>query len=217
MVLAAIIGAGVVALLLTGWYGWFSHVNRRRAIQVLRWLQGALADYGQICSVSWSNSSSVRARLLLSGHAFRHPVLEVHLAPRQLPLQWAIWRWRRRQEPLISQANLTAPPAESLEISRMRWSVFPHGGVSVSAAAPRVTVSTLYISTREIRQSQSSNPIHGVVTTRDFEFLALSFRPTTPHFSATLPLQETMRYPCRELAFIDSLRELARSSSPSRM
>jgi hypothetical protein len=215
MLLWALIGVGMAVLAVTAWHEGFVRVNRRRAVAVLRWLQGAIADHGQICSVTWVDPACIRARLSLSGHAFRQSSLEVRLAPRQLPLRWALWRWHRRQETLVFRANLAGPPAECLEISRLRWSVLkPERN---ARDARRFTVSTLYISSRPAKQLESSGPISAMVAARECEFLAVTFRPTQPHFSATLSLRETVDQPDAELAIFENLRELAQSCSPSRM
>jgi hypothetical protein len=211
----AMVGAGMAVVAITAWHEGFVRVNRRRAVAVLRWLQGAIANYGQISSVTWIGPSCVRARLNLFGCAFRQPTFEVRLAPRQMPLRWALWHWRRRQETLVFQANLAGPPAECLEISRLRWSVF--GAQRVASNARTLTISKLYISSQPARQLHSSGPIAAVMAARDCEFLAVTFRPTAPHFSATLSLEQMLGQPHGELAVFESLRELAQSSSPSRM
>jgi hypothetical protein len=217
MAVSIIIGAGLAVLAVACWHAYFSRVNQRRGRAVIQWLQGAVEGCGQVCHASWTDPSHLRVRLNLSGHAFRQPVLEVRLAPRQMPLHWALWRWRRRQETLIFQSNLSGPPSEPLEISRMRWSLLNGKIDTVTSPAPRVAISTLYICTQPAWQPQVSGSIHGVVATRDFEFLAVSFRPTTPHFSATLSLQETLCCTGRGLGIFQSLRELAQACSPSRM
>jgi hypothetical protein len=56
-----------------------------------------------------------------------------------------------------------------------------------------------------------------VVSTREFEFLEVSFRPRPPQFSVTFSLDETLRHPSGELAIFDCLRELAEGSPTSRM
>lgn len=213
----AIAGVFLAVAFFAGWYTYFVRFNRRRGCQVLSWLQGAIADYGQIAAVTWRSPSQFAVRLTLFGHDFRQPVLDVRLAPRQTPFQWAIWHFRRRQETLTFQANLSGAPGDTLEISRIRWSPFARQPVPNPASSPRHTVATLFISTQPTCDAQLSSRINGVVATRDFECLAVSFRPSPPHFSVTFSLQETLRRPCGELAIFDSLRDLAQGSPTSRM
>jgi hypothetical protein len=56
-----------------------------------------------------------------------------------------------------------------------------------------------------------------VVSTRELEFLGVSFRSHEPHFSVTFSLQEMLNQPSGELTIFDSLRELAEGSPTSRM
>jgi hypothetical protein len=213
----ALIGAVLAVLVLAAWYWVFSRFNRRRGRRVLRWLQEAIADHGQISGVSWIDPSRIRARLCLSGCAFSQPSLEVCLAPRHMPARWALWLLRRRQETLTFQANLTCPPSETLEIGRTRWYGINRRALRPSGAWSTHTVATLFISTQPAWEPWLSGRINGVVATRNFDFLAVSFRPRPPHFSVTLSLQETLRHPSGELAILDSLRELAEGSPTSRM
>jgi hypothetical protein len=217
MLQSALIGACLGMVFFVLWYGWFVRFNRRRGLRVLRWLQGAVAAHGQISGVAWITPSHFRARLSLSGYAFRQPFLDIRLTPRQMPVQWALWGWRCRQETLTFQANLTCPPGDSLEIGRIRWTGLTRRWTQVTGGWPQCTVATLFISTQPAWQPQLSGRINGVVATRNFEFLAVSFRPRPPHFSVTFSLQETLRHPSGELAIFDSLRELAEGSPTSRM
>ena len=57
-----VVGAAVFAL----WYLSLLRLNHRRGLRVLRWLQDAIADHGQITGVTWINPSHFRARLSLS-------------------------------------------------------------------------------------------------------------------------------------------------------
>jgi hypothetical protein len=217
MLPSAIIGAALGVVFFALWHILFVRLNRRRGLRVLSWLQGAIAAHGQITGVAWISPSRFRARLSLSGGAFRQPLLEVRLAPCQTPVRWALWLFRHRQETLTFQANLLCPPGESLEIGRTRWCGLNQRWTQDCAGWSRHPVATLFISTQPAWEPQISDRINGVAATRDFEYLAVSFRTRQPHFSVTFSLQETLRHPSGELAIFDSLRELAEGSPTSRM
>jgi hypothetical protein len=210
-----LIGAVAGVVTLATWYWMFARFNRRRGLRVLCWLQEAIAAHGQISGVTWLSPSDFRTRLSLSNCAFRQPFLEVRLAPLQMPVRWALWCFHGCQETLTFQANLTCPPGESLEIGRTRWCGLNRRWAQSSSSWP--TVATLFISTQPSWEPQHSCRINGVVATRDFDFLAVSFRTRPPHFSVTFSLQETLRHASGELAIFDSLRELAEGSPTSRM
>jgi hypothetical protein len=218
MLQSSLIAAVLGVVFFAAWYWSFLRFNRRRGLRVLRWLQGAIAPQGQISGVTWLTPSLFRTRLGLSGDAFfRQPFLEVRLAPRQTPLRWALWRWSRRQETLTFQCNLSCPPGGNLEIGRTRWTGPTRRSASRSGEWSTYTVATLYISTQPAWSPQISGHMNGVVSNREFEFLAVSFHPCAPHFSATFSLQETLRHPSGDLAIFDSLREIAEGSPTSRM
>jgi hypothetical protein len=208
---------GVAVLLVVAWHGWFVRFNRRRGLRVLRWLESALTANGQISGVDWTNPARFRARLRLSGCAFRQPSLEVRLAPRQVPLKWAMWGWRGRKETLTFEANLTYPPRQGLEIGRTRCTGLTRRWMQNTGDWPTHTVATLFISNQPEWEPEVCGRMTNVVSTREFEFLEVSFRPRPPQFSATFSLEETLQHPQGELAIFDCLRELAESSPTSRM
>jgi hypothetical protein len=207
--IVAIVGVVVFAI----WYGAFMRINRVRGLRILRWLKKAIAAHGKISGVTWISPSHFLARLDLSCHAFQQPFIEVRLAPRQEPFGWGMWRFRHHQETLTFLANLTHPLGESLQIGRTRWNGCAPGWTNKRAHAwPTCSVATLFISTQPAWTPQISACMENVVSTREFEFLAVTFHPRAPHFSATFSLKETLRHPSSEFPIIESLREIAEGS-----
>ncbi len=217
MVQCALIAVALGILLVAAWYRWFLHFNRQLGLRVQRWMEEALTAQGQISGVEWISPSHLRARLRLSGYAFRQPSLDVQLAPRQMPLKWALWRWRRRRETLTFEANLTSPPQLSVEIGRTRSTGLTRRWMRNTGDWPTQTVATLFISNQPEWEPEISGRMAGVVSIREFEFMDVAFQPRTPQFSVTFSLQEVLKHPSGELAIFDSLRELAEGSSTSRM
>jgi len=134
-----------------------------------------------------------------------------------MPVRWAVWRWRRRQETLTFEANLTSPPHKNVEIGRTRWTGLTRRWTRNAADWPTHPVASLFISTQPEWEPEITSRMTTVVSSREFEFLNVSFRPRSPHFSVTFSLQDTMKHPNGELAIFDSLRELAEGSPTSRM
>ncbi len=217
MLQSALISVSVGILIFVVWHRWFLHFNRRLATRVLRWLEGALAAHGQISGVEWIDSSHLRARLRLSGCAFRQPFLDVCLAPRQMPLRWAMWGWRRRQETLTFESNLTSPPRLNMEIGRTQCTGLTRRWMQNTGDWPTHTVATLFISSQPEWEPEISGRMTSVVSTHEFKFLEVSFRPRSPQFSVTFSLKEALQHPRGELAIFDCLRELAEGSPTSRM
>jgi hypothetical protein len=208
-----VVGAAVFAL----WYILLVRCNRRCGLRVLHWLQDAISDHGQVTGVSWIGPAHFRARLNLPGCPFHQPFFDIRLAPRHIPVRWALWACRQRQETITFEANLACPPGESLEIGRTRWLGLNRRWNRDSSRWPRHTIATLYISTQPAWEPHLSSRINGVAATREFDFLSVSFRTRPPHFSVTVSLQETLRHPSGELAIFESLRELAEGSPTSTM
>lgn len=217
MVQSALISVVFGGLIVAVWYWWFLRFNRRRGLRVLRWLDGALAAQGQISGVEWISPSRLRARLRLSGCAFRQPSLEVNMAPRQMPLKWALWGWHRRKETMTFEANLTRSPRFNVEIGRTRFTGFSRRWMRKSGDWPTHTVATLFISNQPEWEPEISCRMTGVVSSREFEFIGVSFRPLSPQFSVKFSLKEALEHPSGELAIFEGIRELAEGSSTSRM
>jgi hypothetical protein len=217
MLQLAFISVSLGILIVAVWYWAFLRFNRRRALLVLRWLEGAIVAHGQISGVEWVSPSHFRVRLRLPGCAFRQPSLDARFAPREMPVKWALWRWHRRQETLTFEANLTCPPHHGLEIGRTRWTGLTRRWTRNTGDWPTQTIASLFISTQPEWEPEISSRMTAVVSTREFELLGVSFRPRAPHFSVTFSLQETLNQPSGEFTIFDSLRELAESSPTSRM
>jgi hypothetical protein len=204
-------------LILAGWYWWFLRSNRRCAVRILHWLEEAIAAHGEISGVEWISPSHFRARLQLPGCPFHQPSLDARLAPRQLPLKWALWRWRGRQETLTFEANLSCPPHLSLEIGRTRCTGVTRRWMRGTGAWPTQAVAPLFISTEPDWEREVFVRMSEVASMRAFEWLGLSFQSQEPHFSVMLSLNETLKRPSGDLLFFDTLRELAEGSPTSRM
>ncbi len=217
MLLPALVSIIAAILIVAAWYGVFLGLNRRRARRVLQWLERAILPHGQISGVEWLSPSHFRARLRLSGFAFRQPAVNAHLAPREMPVRWAAWCWHRNQETLTFEANLTSPPRHNMEIGRTRWTGLTRRWTRNTDAWPTHSVASLYISTQPEWEPEISGRLHTVVAAREVKFLDISFRTRAPHFSATFSLDETLGHESGELAIFESLRELAEGSPTSRM
>jgi len=217
MLQSAFIGVSVAILVLAAWYCIFVRFTRRRALLVLRWLEEAIAPHGQIGGIEWVSQSHFRARLHLPGGGFRQPSLDARFAPREKPVKWALWRWRRCQETLTFEANLACPPRHSMEIGRTRWTGLTQRWTRGTGDWPTQSVASIFISTQPEWKPEISSRMTTAVSTREFDFLAVSFRPRAPHFSVTFSLQEILKQPVGEVTIFDSVRELAEGSTTSRI
>ena len=217
MLQTALIGIVVAVVVFLTWYSAFLHLNRRRGLRILRWLRRAVAAHGQLDEAEWMGPSRFKGRLSLPGRDFLQPFLEVRLAPRHMPLWWALWRWRCAQETVTIHANLPSPPGQTLDVRCNRWTSLASRPIREGKNWSTQTVATLYLSTQPTWEPQIAERMSGALGIREFDFLSVSFRRSEPHFSVTFSLQEAMLQPCGELSILDNLRELAEGSHTSRM
>jgi len=201
------------------WYAWFVRYNRRRAANVLLWVQEACMGRGRVAYLRWQHSSSrLKASLNLSSRWFEDTQLTIRLLPRALPLHWALSRWRKQQETLTFEANLGFPPGFHLDIVRHRWS--GHSGAK-KPASKRITATRAWtvtrpgpviLTTKEDWPMELSPVVQALASWRDKDFVGVRFNSKSPHFTATVAL-ENLSDQKAATALLGLFRELAASSS----
>jgi hypothetical protein len=214
LVLAAYLLAG--ALICAAWYLLSVRHHRRRAKQVVSWLQGVLAGNGQVIGIRWIAPSRFKVPLRLTCGVFHRASVLVDMAPLEMPVNWAIGKFRGRKELLTFQADLDLPPAFSLHLHSFRWFArssrkleITGGGWTFEHAGPFV------VSTRSSWQKELSAAMISF-SRGDHEFSSIDFQRRSPHFSVTLPLHAiSPESPTRACVF-ESMRELASNASASR-
>jgi len=215
----------VIALALSLlWYAWFVRYNRRRAGNVLRWVQAACLGKGRVIDLRWQASSScLKATLQLSSRWFEDSHLTIRLLPRPLPLRWVLSRWRQQRETLTFEANMGFPPGFHLDVIRHRWS--GHSGAANSGAktsgskgfdrtrAWTITrPGSVILSTKEDWPIELSPVVSALASWRDQDFVGVRFNSASPHFTATVAL-ENLSDQKAAAALLGLFRELAASSS----
>ncbi len=201
------------------WYAWFVHYNRRRAGNVLQWVQAACLGKGRIANLRWQASSSrLKATLHLSSRWFEDAHLTIRLLPRPFPVQWALSRWRQQQETLTFEANMGFRPGFHLDVIRHRWS----GHSGAKGAGPKDSTGTrawtitrpgpVILTTKEDWPVELSPVVNALASWRDKDFVGVRFNTTSPHFTATVAL-ENLSDRRSAAALLGLIRELAASSS----
>lgn len=203
---------GLCALFL--WHFWYGRKSRRRALEVLGWIDALLCGQGHVTGITWEGSSAFRVPLLLRSNTFHNASLHVNLTPRELPLNWLLRKLKSVQETLIFEADLDWAPPFSLELqsyrmfARTRKDLAPEGpGWQFEQAVPFV------LTTRKDWQKEVTGVISSLLSCPERQFLSIVFRRESPHFSATLALDSiSPNSSCRTELF-NSLRELATGAS----
>ncbi len=196
------------------WYACFLRFNRKRALDVLQWVQSACLGKGRVADLRWHSSSSrLKATLHLSSRWFEEARLTINLLPRPLPVQWALSRWRRQQETLTFEANMGFPPGFHLDIIRHRWS--GHSGAKTIKGTRSWTVThpgPVILTTKEDWPVELSPVVNALANWRDKDFVGVRFNSSSPHFTATVAL-ENLSDEKAAAALLGLFRELAASSS----
>jgi len=204
------------AAICAAWYWMAVRYNRRRALQVLRWVEFALAGQGQASGIRWMARSRFKVPLRLHCNVFHRAWLLVDLAPCEMPLHWLASKAHGGREVLTFQADLDLPPSFSMEVHNLRW--FARS----SRKTPDRRTSWSFertgpfvISTRRAWPKEVSSAMHSVAKGENREFLNVNFQPRSPHFSVTLPLESIAPGSPNRGCMFETMRELAASSSTS--
>jgi hypothetical protein len=198
------------------WYWLAVRHNRRRALQVLRWLEGAVAGQGQVTGIRWIARSQFKVPLRLRHSVFNRAWVLVDLSPCELPLRWLMSKARGRREILTFQADLDLPPAFTLQVHNFRW--FAHSGKNTASSRTAwgfEHTGPFVISTRRDWQKQIPSAMVSLAKGEHRDFLKIDFQRRSPHFSVTLPLETIAPGSPTRACMFDSMRELASSSSAS--
>jgi hypothetical protein len=213
-----LIDVSFAVMFLLLWYLWFVRYNRRRAANVLQWVQAACLGKGRVSDLAWQNSSSrLKANLHLSSRWFEEARLTIKLLPRPLPLQWALSRWHEQRETLSFEANMGFPPGFHLDVIRHRWSgqTGPKKKTSQDKEFRQWTVSRpgpVILTTKENWPVELTPIVNALAAWRDKDFVSVKFNQTSPHFTATVAL-ENLSDQKSAASLLSLFRELAASSS----
>lgn len=211
----------VASLILTvvgcvAWYWIATRYSRRRAGEIGRWIETALAGQGQITAIRRISSSRLRVPIRLTHGVFRQAIVMVDMIPYEWPFRWLLSKIKGQSETLTFQADLDLPPAFALHVQNFRWyarssrkTMQNADGWAFEQTGPVV------ISTRSDWQKEISSTMTSLARGNTQDFLSIDFQRRSPHFSVTLPLEAiSPDSPVRSCVF-ESMKELASNSSAS--
>ena len=214
LLLSAYLLAG--AALCAAWYLLSVRHHRRRAKQVVLWLQGVLAGNGQVVGIRWIRANQFKVPLRLTCGVFHRASVLVDMAPVEMPVHWAIAKFQGRKEFLTFQADLDLPPAFSLHLHNFRWFARSSRKVNVTTGGWTFEHAGPFVVTTRSEWKKELSSAMASFSRTDHEFSSIDFQRRSPHFSVTLPLTSiSPESPTRACVF-ESMRELASSASASR-
>ncbi len=208
----------LAAAFMLGWYFWFAARNRKRCLQVLRWIDAAFTRHGQISGVHWSGPSRFHVDIRTPANSypavFHRVSLLVQLIPRETPIAWLMSWWKKRRETFTFQANLDYAPRFTLQVQNHRWCGRTRRDLPadpdrwlMDSAGPFV------ITTRPDWDREVSTLMNALSALRECDCVEVSFQKTAPHFSATVPLASISPESNSDTDIVSVLRELAMGSS----
>lgn len=210
------LAAGLIVV--TGWYVCFVRYNRRKAADVLLWIKTAFSGHAQILGVHWTSPSRFLIRLRLVPNIFQQSQIIVQLMPREFALNWILCRVRKQQEVATFEADLDVPPGFSLEVHNQRWCGRSRRSAKIDPDHSTFeSIGPFVITTRRDWQREITSMVSALVASRDSDFQTVSFRRTSPHFSATVPLSSLAPQKCGGNNVFRVLRELADCAGASRL
>lgn len=200
------------------WYVCCIRHARKRAIQVLGWIEGTLQGHGHVAGLEWQSPSRFQVPIHLRSNIFHDASLIVQMFPREFPLRWLLSRLHKEQETVTFDADLDLAPGFSLDLHNYRMYARTRKDLDPEGSGWHYEQSTPFIlTTRSDWRKEITSVITSLVSSGDRKFLNVSFRCTSPHFRAVLPLEAiTPGNPDRPQMF-ETLRELAAGSSASQV
>ena len=218
MLVAVIIYASIAPFVLVAWYAAFSHYNRRRSRKILKWIDAAFAGHGKVAGVHWLAPARFHAHLQLAPNAsFQQASVDVQLSPRQMPVSWLLARLRRQSEVMTFEADLEFTPAYDLEVHNHRWCGRTRRNLPADPLRWDMERCTPFvITTKPAWQREITTMMTAMVASRERDFLKVSYRRSSPHFTASVPLEAVAPGSGNNGELFIVLSELAGGASASR-
>lgn len=210
----ALVYLAVGLALLVVWHFYYAQKAKRRALEVVGWIEELLRGQGHIASMKWESSSSFSLPLRLRAHTFHQASVRVNLVPRELPLKWIGAKLKDESETLIFKADLDWAPPVSLELQSYR--LFARSRKELTPDTPGWSfeqTTPFVLTTRKDWQKEITSVISSVLSCQERQFLSIAFSPESPHFTATLALDSIAPGSPYRAEVFDSLRELAAGAS----
>ncbi len=200
--------------LCAAWYAISLRRKREKAKEILRWIQASLAGRGHVVGISWIAPSRFRVPLRLTCGVFNRAWVLVEMRSQQTPVQWLFNKIRGHREMLTFQADLDYPPTFSLQMQNFRW--FARSSRKVEIEQPGwqfERLPSVMISTKPKSQKEIASTMTSLSKGDNGEFLEVGFQRSSPHFSATLPLDALAPGAPARTYLLEAMREMAGSAS----
>jgi hypothetical protein len=213
MAILFVTAVALIALCVT-WYAVSLRRKREKAREILRWIQASLAGRGHVVGISWTAASRFRVPLRLTCGVFRRAWVLVEMRTQETPAHWLIQKISNPQEVITFQADLDAPPMFSLQMQNFRWFARSSPKTAIENAGWQFErLPSVMITTKPESQKEIGGTMTSLSRGDNGEFLEVCFQRSSPHFSATLPLESLAPGAPARTYLLDTMREMAGSAS----
>ena len=213
MAILFVTAVALIALCVT-WYAVSLRRKREKAREILRWIQASLAGRGHVVGISWTAASRFRVPLRLTCGVFRRAWVLVEMRTQETPAHWLIQKISNPREVITFQADLDAPPMFSLQMQNFRWFARSSPKTAIENAGWQFErLPSVMITTKPESQKEIAGTMTSLSRGDNGEFLEVSFQRSSPHFSATLPLESLAPGAPARTYLLDTMREMAGSAS----
>jgi hypothetical protein len=203
---------GFVALF--AWHFFYARKSRKRAFEVLGWIEDLLCGHGHVAGIKWQGASSFHLPIRLRSNTFHNASLRVNLIPRELPLNWLVSKIKKTQETLVFESDLDWAPPFTLELQSYRLFARTRKDLAPDDPGWNYEQSTPFIlTTRKDWQREITSVISSLLSCQDRQFLSIAFKQQSPHFTATMALDSIAPSSTCRTEIFESLRELATGAS----
>lgn len=213
MAISFITLVAVIALFVT-WYVVSLRRKREKAREILRWIQASLAGRGHVVGISWTAASRFRVPLRLTCGVFRRAWVLVEMRTQVTPAHWLLQKISNPQEVITFQADLDSPPTFSLQMQNFRWYARSSPKTEMEHTGWQFErLPSVMITTKPESQKEIAGTMTALSRGDNGEFLEVSFQRSSPHFSATLPLESLAPGAPARTYMLDAMREMAGSAA----
>ncbi|HUR36962.1 MAG TPA: hypothetical protein VM009_04035 [Terriglobales bacterium] len=191
-----------------GVHFWLRRDLHQRALRALRAIENSLGTAGHVSGMRWLSDSRFEVPLRVVHPIFQRVRIEVALCPVMLPFR------TKPAEVMTFHADLDHAPGFSMNFENLRW--FARTDKHLSSESPGwqvVTAAPIVLTTRTDWERDVTNAIYTVLHTEQREHLNVTFRRTSPNFSATFPLSALSTDDSQPFDFLTVLREMAEGVS----
>lgn len=196
-----------------GWYFWVANANRGKAYDVLQWINLALRSEGHVTGLRRISVSNFLVPLRMRSPIFRDAAVLVEFVHRETPLRWLRERRAGKLDSLTFQANLDCAPNFNFHVHNYRWYAGSRRHMDKDPSRWMLDHSEPVVFATRKWQREVSVLVNALLSSRQQELLALSFRRKSPHFSATVSLDSVTPSANSGPSVFALLREIAAEAS----